>query len=294
VHAQWFHAYETDTETLGLVLRTYAAVFEHTSVWYLLGPDLLLIGMREPQTALDLARLAERARRPDFAAGLERCGIDGLPELLAHELLPMGVLRAAGLAGPLHTLLHPRLGHSAARAFFAGREAALPSTASSEAAALGASRSLARRYLARATRRERTRAHARIVRETCTHQGAACVAWLAEWRHQKADPGARERIVRSIQKHPIISKRTPLELIEPLTRLYGEAADPADPVAAAAEATERFARYYHHAVPFSRKALQQIWRRCFEAAPERCAAAHAAAASRLQELGIAGVAPGDA
>ena len=29
VHAQWFHSYETDDETIALVLRTYQSVFEH-------------------------------------------------------------------------------------------------------------------------------------------------------------------------------------------------------------------------------------------------------------------------
>ena len=32
VYAQWFHTYETDRESLALVLSTYAAVFDRVAV----------------------------------------------------------------------------------------------------------------------------------------------------------------------------------------------------------------------------------------------------------------------
>ena len=120
VHAQWFHTYETDDETIALVLRTYQSVFEHAAVWFTAGADLLLIGLKDPEGALDVERLQRRFERPDFQAGFARIGIDSFPALLAHEILPVDVLAAAHLPGEIHTLLHPILSHQAARAFFTG------------------------------------------------------------------------------------------------------------------------------------------------------------------------------
>jgi spermidine synthase len=276
VHAQWFHAYETDAETIGLVLRTYAAVFEHASLWYLIGPDLLLIGMHEPAWALDVRRLALRFVRPDFAAGFRRSGIHSLPALLAHELFPMGVLHAMPLVGPQHTLLHPRLGYQAARAFFAGQEAPLPSTAQPTAAARGARNSLVRRYVTWRRNRLPEAARERIVRETCSHQGSACIALLANWTHEVPQSALRDRLVLAIRRHPILSKKTPLELVEPLSHLYADAETGPVSVEEALRASELFARHYHHAAPFSREALATIWRRCSSDPTQRarCLAAH--------------------
>ena len=275
VHAQWFHAYETDAETIALVLRTYTAVFEHASLWYLVGPDLLLIGMHEPAWALDVRRLALRFVRPDFAAGFRRSGIHSLPALLAHEMLPMGVLNAMPLAGPQHTLLHPRLGYRAARAFFAGQEAPLPPTAQPAVAARGARSSLVRRYVAWRRNRLPEAARERIVRETCMHQGAACVALLAHWTHEVPHSALRDRLVLAIRRHPIVSKKTPLELVEPLSRLYADTGTGPVSVEEALRASDLFARYYHHAAPFSDEALAAIWRRCVSdpTQRERCLAA---------------------
>jgi spermidine synthase len=287
VHAQWFHAYETDAETIALVLRTYAAVFEHASLWYLVGPDLLLIGMHEPASALDVRRLALRFVRPDFAAGFRRAGIHSLPALLAHEMLPMGVLHAVPLPGPQHTLLHPRLGYRAARAFFAGQEASLPSTAQPAAVARGARSSLVRRYIAWRRNRLPEAARERIVRETCTHQGAACVALLAQWTHEVPHSALRDRLVLAMRRHPIISKRTPLELVEPLSHLFADTGTGPVSIEEAIRASELFARHYHHAAPFSGEALAAIWRRCISdpVQRERCLAARDEAIRSLQAPG---------
>ena len=126
VHAQWFHSYETDSETLALLLRTYQSVFEHSSVWFTVGTDLLLIGLNDPEASFDIERLQRRFERPDFKAGFERAKVGSFPALLAHEILPVDVLAAAQLPGEIHTLLHPTLSNSAARAFFTGGYGNLP------------------------------------------------------------------------------------------------------------------------------------------------------------------------
>jgi len=140
VYAQWFHLYEIDSDVVELVLRTYASVFDHVAVWYALPPDLILLGFQSDAHALDVERFTDRAARPDFAAGLSRSGIESVPALLAHEVLPLGVVGAAELRGDLHTLFHPLLNHRAARAFFRGGTGALPTLAGAAPPAGGAAK----------------------------------------------------------------------------------------------------------------------------------------------------------
>jgi hypothetical protein len=191
VFLQWFHQYETDAASVELVLRTYVSVFDEVAVWYGTGPDLLLLGFSGSAEGLDLARLEARAAQADFAAGLRRSGVESFPELLAHELLPAGVLAASGLEGPIHTLYHPRLSHTAGRAFFMGARAFLPFTGFGEPARAGARNSLLRRYLARfGTAGAPDGVYAALAEEACAHRSDRCTAVLADWglRH----PGSQE------------------------------------------------------------------------------------------------------
>jgi len=129
VFGQWFHIYETNVEVVKLVLRTYASVFPHVSVWFTLRGDLLLLGFDRPTRALDVDALEERFGQPDFSEAFARVEIKSFTQLIAHELLPLGTLHAVEREGPVHTLRHPILSHLAARAFFPGLRSALPSSA---------------------------------------------------------------------------------------------------------------------------------------------------------------------
>jgi spermidine synthase len=264
VYAQWFHVYETDDETVAMVMRTYASVFDHIAVWYAIGPDLLLLGFRDPSTALDLPRLARRAGRPDFAAGLRRCGIGSMPELLAHELLPLGVINALSLPGEVHTLLHPQLSYLAARGFFTGGTGALPSTVTPEPARLGAEHSLLGRLAARRGGRLSDRDWRLAVSETCEYRGPECLTRLAKWTYDVPQSRARERVLARIREDPTLAERTHPGLIEPLSRLYGgDAAETPDGILATANrASQLFAEHYHHAAPFDRRHLAELWDRC--------------------------------
>jgi hypothetical protein len=51
---------------------------------------------------------------------MKRAGVPDVAALLAHELLPRGVVGSLDLPGPVHTLLRPILADRSARAFFAG------------------------------------------------------------------------------------------------------------------------------------------------------------------------------
>jgi spermidine synthase len=255
MHAQWFHTYESDEASIAMILRTYDAVFEHAAVWYGLGPDLLLLGAMDPAAALDIRRIEGRVREPDLAAGLARCGVRGLPAFLAHELVPMDVLRATPLAAEIHTLLHPRLAALAGRAFFAGAEAELPSTAGDDAAAVGRRNSLVRRLAAVRGGRLPEPEREQVARETCTQRPRQCLALLAEWAHQVPSSERRDATLRWIRGNWILSQIVPLDLLAPLAALHASgAAGDAVPVETARRNAELYARYYHHAAPFPRAA----------------------------------------
>ena len=284
VYAQWFHSYETDSATVALVLRTYDSVFENVAVWYATGSDLLLLAFQDGDAAQAVERLAQRAALPDFHAGLARCGIHSLPEVLAHELLPMGVLRAAHLEGEIHTLLHPRLSHTAARAFFAGGTGTLPPTLGPPAAQVGAQNSLLRRWLARRGAPLSGAEHAALVEEACRYRGELCVGLLASWQNEEplslSRSAALHRIARDPQKQDIAPE------VEALGRLFAGEAGGGNGFAAAQLATDRFLRSYSHAAPFPRASLAAAWDRCLAlpAERDRCAAARAELERRIGPL----------
>ena len=271
VHAQWFHVYETNAESIATVLRNYAAVFDHVAVWYGQGADLILLGLRDPESALDLRRIDARLGQPDFARGLARIGIHSLPALLAHELLPLGVVHATALPGELHTLLHPRLGYSAARGFFAGRQGRLPITATSEAALAGRRGSLVGRLgelrggaLSEADREA-------LVSETCRWRPVECTTLLAAWLHEAPGSSVLASLLQRAASLPAEGSPPDAALVAPLALLFGdESTDPALPLEAL-EATERFSLYYHHSAPFSRAALAALFDRCGRDARRRTA-----------------------
>jgi spermidine synthase len=263
VFCQWFHTYETDKATMRLVLRTYNAVFDHVAIWYGQGVDLLLIAFDDPDTSLDLKRLEERAARPDFRAGFERAGVANFGEALAHELWPIGVLEALEMQGPLHTLMHPRLAHTAARAFFVGGTGQLPLSMSADVARIGAENSLVRRYAAAKGGLTETERRG-LVAETCRLRQRECVALLAQWHVDNPDSKELSALEEKIRQHPDFGRKIPLAAVEPLTHLYGapRETENGDSVELAENTVDMFARYYHHAAPFSRVALLEAFDSC--------------------------------
>jgi predicted membrane-bound spermidine synthase len=261
-YVQWFHCYESDDAALALVLRTFRAVFPDTSVWYTLGDDLLLIGFTDPEPDLALRVLAERMARPDLAAGFARAGIGGLVELVAHELMPRGVLSALALEGPLHTLMHPRLTYAAAQAFFAGGRSRLPWSGAGEAGALGARRSLARQLRASEGGALSEASYAALVDESCGARADVCTAWLADWwRTRPRSPLLAEKLARwreTAVGEPLRADDVRDFAALLLGRLPARVVD-----AAEAERQSALVRsYFQHGIPFDGRALLALWSRC--------------------------------
>jgi spermidine synthase len=260
VYGQWLHSYETDQATLELIFRTYASVFDHVSVWFLQGPDLLLLGFDDRASAMDHFGLEQRSRQPDFAAALERSGIRHFAALLAHELLPLGVLHAAKLQGPIHGLYHPLLGDRAGRAFFVGGDATLPFTGFGDVAAVGAQNSLLHRYAERFGGRLPEEQRRLVVNETCKYSPKLCAAMLAQWRVEDPESSALERLVNRASASGIN-----LETVEALMDFYSDVpAEDDSPILIhlARAASERYLSHYHHSAAFNSEALLEVWRRC--------------------------------
>jgi hypothetical protein len=267
VYAQWFHSYESDRKTVELVLRTYRAVFDHVALWYTNGSDLLLLGFQSPERALDVEQLRARFLQGDFQQGFLWAGIESFEALLAHEVLPLGVLNAAELAGPIHTLRHPILSDSAARAFFLGQDVELPRFAAAAPAAVGARNSLLRRESGLDQGPVPEALLHTLADETCRRaRPIECATILARYLADHPDSEHVKALLAVTRKYRILPLN--LEDLGPLEDLYarGEAQRstlPAqDAVTQAHVLTDNFLRFYHHALPFDRAVVDRAWERC--------------------------------
>jgi hypothetical protein len=281
VYAQWMAQYEMDDAAVELVLRTFASVFPTVTVWFTTKNDLVLLGFEGSERALDVAALAERFGRPDFRAGFARASVASFPALLAHEILPVGALRAERLPGPVHTLRHPRLSYLAGRAFFRRDVGTVPRFTRPDAAADGASHSLLRRHAGlNGPLPEPLLATA--AQEACGHERTAeCAALIAAWGSRyPASPALGETLVAARQGPAGVALGD--EVLGDLLFLYrGRRAEgpPSDPL----RLTRRYLGYYHYAEPFAREALVSAWDACVG---ESCAEMRRVAEERVGPLSL--------
>jgi len=260
-YVQWFHCYESNDETLALVLRTFRDVFPATAVWYTLGDDILLVGFANPRTELDLSVLAERVARPDVAAGLGRAGVGSLAAFVAHELMPPGLLGGVALEGPVHTLMHPRLTFAAARAFFAGGRSRLPFTGA-DGAPPGASRALASQLRARDGAALSEATYAALVDESCRARADVCTAWLADWL--RARPGS-PLLAERLAKWEVTAVGEPIareDVRDFAALLSGRVPTRAVELAEAQRQSALVRRYLKPGIPFRGGPLLALWSRC--------------------------------
>jgi len=291
VYAQWMHIYEIDALSIELVLATYAKVFDHVSVWFSGNADVLFLGFRDRRHALDVERLAARAQRKDFAAGLARGGIQSFPALLAHEVVPLGVVHAAALHSETHTLLHPRLSYVAARSFFVGKDARLPIMAKKEAAEIGARNSLLSRYREARGGTLSEDDWSALTNETCLYHPNLCATLLARWSYEVPKSKARNEVERKIRGNAEIAPFISLgKGIGRVAELFGPASEIPlrndDVVLTARIASLSFVKFYHHAAPFPRLSLSRLWDRCDVATKfhDDCILGRAAAQSQVGRL----------
>jgi spermidine synthase len=288
IYAQWMHQYETDDESVELVLRTYDAVFDHTTVWYTLLADVLLVGINDPDAALDVDRIAQRAALPDFAAGLRRSGVESFEALLAHELLPLGVVRAAALEGPLHTILHPRLNHQAVHGFFRGEQAELPFTGFGRAAQIGRENSLLLRWLKRYGAEPPPAVRQTIAKEVCRSREGLCVTHVARWMEEAPASAAEANALGLVQAWDRREERKSLQGLEDVRRLL-RAAGPKESVSpdVARRTSQSFRNYYAHGAPFDPARLDGVWGHCSDSLRSHACAEGRRRAHKLTETGAA-------
>ena len=286
VYAQWFHLYETDETTVELVFQTYVSVFENASVWYTLGDDLILLGFERPDVMPELDRLEQRMAQPDFAAGLRRSGIESVPALLAHEVLPIGVLHATPLPDRVHTLFHPLLSYRAARGFYQGRTAKLPVTAAAEPARIGERNSLLRLYLERRGGVLSEDFRKQLLLATCEERPDYCATWIARWQHDDPDSLALAQVLAERRAQKRFRRHLNPSHLSEIAALFGESASERGDALTfqqASNATRLFTEYYLHAAPFRREVLGSMWRRCRDAS-NRCRAGRLRAEKSLGPL----------
>jgi SAM-dependent methyltransferase len=268
VYGQWFHIYETDRAVVNLILRTYASVFPQVSVWYTGGADLLLLGMDRADHALDIRALEARFEQPDFRAGFGRVDIESFPQLLMHELVPLGMLHAETLEGSIHTVRRPLLSDLAARAFFLGGPVAnVDPHVSPNHQKVSFSNSLLRRHLgSREVWSEEI--YELAAREACRLKRVEdCASWLARWMLDHPDSDRWRTTLASLRRGP--RARTPFLSARRLDRLrefysgrFVPSQDDPAPSVEAHRVTNLFVKHYNHIVPFDRAVLDDVWARC--------------------------------
>ena len=114
---------------------------------------------------------------------------------------------------------------------------------------------------------------ANVVKETCRKAARTCAAMLARWIVDTPESAERRELRAELARRPAIAQRLRLNDVERLLWLYDGAPDAASQRLTPAnvlQASDLFADLYHHAVPFSRKALAKLWQRC-AADPEQAA-----------------------
>jgi spermidine synthase len=270
VYAQWFHTYETNSESVALVLNTYRQAFERVSIWTGKSNDLILLGFDERAPAPDIDKLMRSLARADFQRQLSDISIEDIAALLAHESVPRGVVHAASLPTASHTLRHPRLSHAAARGFFIGKSAKLPPMLDAEAIRLGSENSLYRNYAMHFEGRLPDDFRTAFAREVCQIEAKRCATVLAEWEHDAPGSPALAAVIAWARQDEALRRELEQDKLSFIASLFDAENFEDEPgtYAAARRFTNTFADYYDHSAPFDLQVLSDTWWRC--AGDDRC------------------------
>jgi hypothetical protein len=262
VYVQWYHLYENNDRSVALVLENYAQVFDQVEVWRSQSTDLLLVGLRDADHSIDLARLEQRAAQPDMRKALARIGIEDPAQLLVHESVPLGVVHASGPSAlPPHTLYHPRLSYYAGIGFFAGGQAQLPFSLLGGAARIGTRNSLLHRYLDRFAGHPPDEVWERLVDRACSVSLPECPTLAAAWSRDMSPEAASAHIAGLRTRYRPTAR---LDLVPLLRFFYGELDQdvPAGPPDQIAQRMNQYAQHYSYALPFESRSLVALWQHC--------------------------------
>jgi len=120
IMTQWFHLYGLSPEDVRTVLRSFADVFPHVSIWHMQYGDLIMIGSRQAH-ALDMLRFRNAFDDDRVGAELRRAGFATPQDLLRHFLIADDALRAYTEGAALNSDDRPRIEFSAPRSMYSGR-----------------------------------------------------------------------------------------------------------------------------------------------------------------------------
>ncbi|MBI3327060.1 MAG: fused MFS/spermidine synthase [Nitrospinae bacterium] len=195
---QWFHTYEMDDDTLRLILRTFASVFEHVSLWSTVPADILLVGSSSP-LSLDFKRLEERFDQGAVREDLRRLGIDSLPTVLSLQVASDATVRRLAGKGRLNEDRFPILEYEAPKAFFLGLVSGLIRAYDERQLSANGSSLYLTSYLERGNRPLSRHAFKDLVEFHRQYRGTSVFrAILNEWvRRYPQDPEALWALVRA-------------------------------------------------------------------------------------------------
>jgi predicted membrane-bound spermidine synthase len=266
VYAQWFHLYEVDATTVDIVAATYASVFDRVAVWFASGPDVLLLGLNDPDGYPDLETIRARYEEPAMREGMARCGAKSFHQLLVHETLPPGLVSADRVSGAIHSLHHPILSQHAARAFFSGRGVELPRLPGGpDARDRDRPQALLARVLGPGPIPEET--VATLARYVCeARRRPECAAWVGRWRADHPDSVAARRFDPRTLKRMAESEMVSPAMLARAESLF-RGSPPSDTnsgngLQRAVAVTNLFTKLYTHAIPFDRAVLRRTWSSC--------------------------------
>ena len=206
-----------------------------------------------------LDAVEERWNRQDYRSQFAELKLHRLPQLLVHELTPLGVLAGAELPPRIHTLGRPVLSHQSALAFYRGEIAPLPDLKSPEGIEVGKRTSLIGQYRSKYALSDEDRA--RMIVEICRYRREPCVVAVAAWETEGSDSELLPRILKTMRQRPEFEPFMAPEVWETLVLLF----DPEGaeiPVEQAAVAQQVFYRYYSFGDPFPEAAMSRVRAAC--------------------------------
>src|SRR5262249_1231098 len=114
VAAAWVPADGIDETDLKTLVRSFATIFPHTSIWFMntLATDFLIVVGTPQELKIDLRSLARRMAAPPLRADLESIHLDNPWRLINTLLLSGQELRNYLGSGPMNTDDRPILSYS--------------------------------------------------------------------------------------------------------------------------------------------------------------------------------------